>query len=204
MDNTNNFGRDVMQLPLGLVNSLAQNSKELEQSNSDDEANVSYLPLKLQKIVSKMGSLKTRLHENKREATQLCIEVNAIEKMMDQYVMKLSKEQQKSAREKRQRKPSGFASPTKVSPELCVFMGRPVGELISRTETSKFLSEYISSNQLFDPLNKTIIRPNEQLSRLLGETARDNEITYFTIQKYMNRHFTENISISEQIHAYSH
>ena len=177
---------------------------EIEQINSDDEINVSSLPLKLQKIVSKLGSLKTRLHENKREATQMCNEVNTLEKMIDQYVLKIAKDQQKTAREKRQRKPSGFASPTKVSPELCIFMGRQVGELISRTETSKFLSEYISSNQLFDPKNKTIIRPDEQLLRLLGDNARDNEITYFTIQKYMNRHFTESSSnISEQIHAYA-
>ena len=177
---------------------------EIEQVNSDDEINVSSLPLKLQKIVSKLGSLKTRLHENKREATQMCNEVNTLEKMIDQYVLKIAKDQQKTAREKRQRKPSGFASPTKVSPELCIFMGRQVGELISRTETSKFLSEYISSNQLFDPKNKTIIRPDEQLLRLLGDNARDNEITYFTIQKYMNRHFTESSSnISEQIHAYA-
>ena len=177
---------------------------EIEQINSDDEINVSSLPLKLQKIVSKLGSLKTRLHENKREATQMCNEVNTLEKMIDQYVLKIAKDQQKTAREKRQRKPSGFASPTKVSPELCIFMGRQVGELISRTETSKFLSEYISSNQLFDPKNKTVIRPDEQLLRLLGDNARDNEITYFTIQKYMNRHFTESSSnISEQIHAYA-
>ena len=187
-----------------IANNHTNATTEIEQINSDDEINVSSLPLKLQKIVSKLGSLKTRLHENKREATQMCNEVNTLEKMIDQYVLKIAKDQQKTAREKRQRKPSGFASPTKVSPELCIFMGRQVGELISRTETSKFLSEYISSNQLFDPKNKTIIRPDEQLLRLLGDNARDNEITYFTIQKYMNRHFTESSSnISEQIHAYA-
>lgn len=182
---------------------------ENDQSNMEDEINVSGLPLKLQKIVSKLGSLKNRLHENKREATLMCNEVNALEKMMEQYVSKISKEQQKSAREKRQRKPSGFASPTKVSPELCIFMGRPVGDLISRTETSKFLSEYIASHKLCDPHNKTIIHPDEQLFGLLGDNARENEITYFTIQKYMNRHFTESSktettrTISEEIHAYS-
>ena len=187
-----------------ITNIHANATTEIDQVNSDDEINVSSLPLKLQKIVSKLGSLKTRLHENKREATQMCNEVNTLEKMIDQYVLKIAKDQQKTAREKRQRKPSGFASPTKVSPELCIFMGRQVGELISRTETSKFLSEYISSNQLFDPKNKTIIRPDEQLLRLLGDNARDNEITYFTIQKYMNRHFTESsINNSEQIHAYA-
>lgn len=166
-----------------------------ESQNANEETKEfasSNLPLKLQKMLAKLGSLKERLHENKREATQMCVEVNALEKMMEQYVTKITKDNQKSTTEKRKRKPSGFASPTKVSPELCIFMGRQVGDLISRTETSKFLSNYISTNQLTDPQNKTIIRPDGVLSQLLGDEAQHAEITYFTIQKYMNRHFVGN------------
>lgn len=164
----------------------------------DEEINASNLPVKLQKILSKIGNLKTRLQENKREATQMCIEVNSLEKMMEQYLIKIAKDQQKTATEKRKRVPSGFARPTKVSPELCVFMGKQVGELISRTETSKFLTNYISENRLTDPTNKTIIRPDETLIRLLGDNARTDRITYFTIQKYINRHF-ENATSEQTI-----
>jgi chromatin remodeling complex protein RSC6 len=171
-----------------------EETKEFASSN---------LPVKLQKILAKLGNLKDRLHENKREATQMCMEVNALEKMVEQYVTKIAKDTQKSTTEKRKRKPSGFASPTKVSPELCIFMGRQVGELISRTETSKFLSNYISTNQLTDPQNKTIIRPDGVLSKLLGDEAQDAEITYFTIQKYMNRHFIGTTSDQSQSLEYS-
>jgi len=178
------------------------NPMEAEKSIiCDDELNTSTLPLKVKKMMLKLSNLKTRLHDNKREATQMYIEVNAIEKMMEQYVSKLEKIEQKNATEKRKRKPSGFAKPTTVSPELCVFMGKQVGELISRTETSKFLSNYISTNQLSDPKNKTVIRPDNALAQLLGEEAQRNKITYFSIQKYMNRHFATKSHASDQLQS---
>lgn len=179
------------------INDSHTNADESGSSHPVEDSASNTLPLKLQKMMAKLTSLKERLHENKRDATQMCVEVNALEKMMEQYVLKIAKDTQKNTTEKRKRKPSGFASPTHVSPELCVFMGRQVGDLISRTETSKFLSNYISSNSLTDPQNKTIIRPDATLSRLLGDDAQQNEITYFTIQRYMNRHFISGQAFEE-------
>lgn len=180
-----------------LIDDSQINTHELGSSQPVEDFASNNLPLRLQKMMTKLTNLKERLHENKREATQMCLEVNSLEKMMEQYVVKIAKDTQKNTTEKRKRKPSGFASPTHVSPELCVFMGRQVGDLISRTETSKFLSNYISSNSLTDPQNKTVIRPDATLARLLGDDARQNEITYFTIQRYMNRHFISANSLAQ-------
>lgn len=179
-----------MYTPTHTDNTMNTETMMNATANVNEEMITCALPMKLQKMMEKIGSLKERLHENKREAMQMCVEVNSLEKMMEQYILKTAKESLKTTTEKRKRKPSGFASPTKVSPELCHFMGRPEGDLISRTETSKFLSNYITRNRLTDPKNKTIIRPDNVLAHLLGDEALHNEITYFTIQKYMNRHFT--------------
>jgi len=145
--------------------------------------------VKVQKITNKISEILHRIQEQKRETTLIYNEVKQLEKMFQKYAVKLTKQSPKSSQKVFKRKPSGFASPSPVSPELCRFMGRDVGVLISRTETSKFISEYVKTNQLYDPDHKNIIRPDDSLAALLGEESKHNEITFFSIQKYINRHF---------------
>ena len=90
------------------------------------------------------------------------------------------------------RAPSGFAKPTKVTKELCEFMEKPEGTEIARTEVTKALVNYIKSNNLLEQgINlKNKIVPDEKLKSLLGIQGNDlNDLTYFNIQKYMNKHF---------------
>jgi upstream activation factor subunit UAF30 len=159
-------------------------------ANSCDEDDAP-LPLKLQKISARMSELATRIGDHKKEASNLYAEFTAVRKMFDKYTTKIAKAQTKASAEQKKRKPSGFARPTSVSSELCLFMGRPEGDLISRTETSRYLSKYISDHGLFHPQKKNVILPDESLAQLLGDEAKDAEITYFTIQKYINRHFVQ-------------
>jgi chromatin remodeling complex protein RSC6 len=98
------------------------------------------------------------------------------------------------------RAPSGFAKPTKVTKELCAFMERPEGSEIARTEVTRALVTYIKQHNLVDhgvntKSNNKII-PDEKLRNLLG--IQENELfdlTYFSIQKYMNKHFYSKKSI---------
>ena len=163
-----------------------------------DVEDISNVPVKLLRILNNMRDLKARMIENRKEAQVMCNEMTNLEKMIEKYANKIAKEQTKTHTDKLRRKPSGFASPTEVSDELCTFMGKPVGTLISRTETSKFLSNYISTNHLYHETNKSVILPDDKLSQLLGNSISDSEITYFSIQKYINRHFkkTESRRIS--------
>jgi chromatin remodeling complex protein RSC6 len=147
------------------------------------------IPVKLQKMLHQINTLKARINEQRKQTNAMNTEVSALEKTFSKYASKVSRENSKSSVEKRKRKPSGFASPTEVSDELCLFMNKPTGSLVSRTETSRFLSKYISDNKLFNESNKSIIMPDEVLASLLGKEAVGTEITYFTIQKYINRHF---------------
>lgn len=86
--------------------------------------------------------------------------------------------------------PRGFAKPCKVSDELCVFMGQPIGTKIARTEVSKALATYIKTHNLLSPDNKQKIVPNEVLLQLLQISNDElDTLTYFNLQKYMNKHF---------------
>jgi hypothetical protein len=49
-------------------------------------------------------------------------------------------------------------------------------------------AQYIKNNDLPDKDNKKIIKPNNALKSLLNVKPTD-EVTYFNLQKYMNRHF---------------
>lgn len=118
-------------------------------------------------------------------------------KLLEKNIKKDMKQRNKKRiKEKplQQRAPSGFAKPTKVTKELCAFMERPEGSEIARTEVTRALVSYIKQHNLVDngtntKTNNKII-PDEKLKNLLG--IQDNELddlTYFSIQKYMNKHF---------------
>jgi chromatin remodeling complex protein RSC6 len=59
---------------------------------------------------------------------------------------------------------------------------------MARTEVTKYMIQYIKNNDLPDKDNKKIIKPNNALKSLLNVKPTD-EVTYFNLQKYMNRHF---------------
>lgn len=86
------------------------------------------------------------------------------------------------------RAPSGFAKPALISVELCTFLGKPKGTEMARTEVTKFLTTYIKEHNLQDQANKRRILPDKKLGKLLG-AGKDDEITYFNLQKYMKVHF---------------
>lgn len=86
--------------------------------------------------------------------------------------------------------PNGFAKPTKISDDLCVFLGVPKGTEKSRTEVTREINKYVKSKNLSDPKNKRIIRPDATLKKLLNSKDSD-EVTYFNLQKFLKHHFVK-------------
>jgi len=105
---------------------------------------------------------------------------------------RVKREQTKYSKQKKQRKKiiSGFAKPTKISDQLCEFMGREKGTEMARTEVTKYIHDYIKKNELQLDTNKTLIIPDINLKNLLAIEENENQqIHFFSLQKYMNRHF---------------
>jgi len=117
-------------------------------------------------------------------------QIKSLEKNVKKQMTALKKESNKN-KQKGNRKPSGFAKPTKVTNELCNFLNKKEGTEIARTEVTRFLSTYIRLNNLQNKDNKKIILPDEKLKYLLG-ILDNEELTYFNLQKYMNKHFLSN------------
>jgi chromatin remodeling complex protein RSC6 len=144
-----------------------------------------------EKMIAKIDDLEIALISLKKAAE---ISVNEIKNLKKQS-QKLLLKQQKKKKTNVDNKPHGFAIPSKVSLELCLFMGKEPGSLIARTEVTKKLTEYITTNQLQNPENRRQIIPDKKLLSLLGEDAKDVFLTHFTMQKFINRHFEKVVKV---------
>ena len=71
-------------------------------------------------------------------------------------------------------------------------MDKPNGSEVARTEVTQFIISYIKNNDLQWKENRKIIKPDEALKSLLGNG--NDEVTYFNLQRYMNKHFLKNKS----------
>ena len=75
---------------------------------------------------------------------------------------------QAQKKKKVDRKPSGFAKPTKISDALCDFLDIARGELMARTEVTREINTYIRAHKLQDPTNGRIIKADNKLRKLLN------------------------------------
>jgi upstream activation factor subunit UAF30 len=89
------------------------------------------------------------------------------------------------------RAPSIFERPTQITDELCVFLGRPKSTLMSRSEVTKAVNQYVKDNNL---KNKHTIVADAPLRKLLSITEADT-LTYFNLQKYLNRHYVKAVPV---------
>ena len=149
----------------------------LEKHEGDEEDNIG----------DQFNSLLNTLSQFKIQITAMANQIKIIEKNVKKEIKQNKKEINKR-QTKGSRKPSGFAAASPISDELCIFMGKSIGTSIARTEVTKFICSYIKDNSLTDSKNNKIVKPNDKLQALL-ETESDTVITYFNIQRFMNKHF---------------
>lgn len=120
------------------------------------------------------------------EITNMQSRVRAIERNAKREIRALKKNADKNKNRKvGNRKASGFATPTNISPELLKFMGKEAGVKVARTEVTQFIITYIKNNNLGVSKEITL---DENLKTLLGAKCGDN-VTYFNLQRFMNKHF---------------
>ena len=151
-------------------------------------------PTSISNIVASFETINDTITLFKMQLNSLQQQVKTLEKSVNKELKGVKKVSDKAAAQKpkKHRAPSGFAKPTKVTKELCDFMNRPEGTEIARTEVTKILSEYIKTNKLQEQSenSKNKIVPDDKLRSLLGITNEESvNLTFFNIQKYMNKHF---------------
>ena len=83
---------------------------------------------------------------------------------------------------------NGFNRKQGVSPKLRAFLGLSEGELISRSEVTKFINKYITDKGLKHPDNGRQIILDDTLRDILAPPA-DDRLTYLNHQKYLSPHY---------------
>jgi chromatin remodeling complex protein RSC6 len=78
-----------------------------------------------------------------------------------------------------------FEIPTKLTDELCGFLGKPKGSEMSRSNVTKAVTTYIKEKGL---KNKHDIKPDAPLRKLLA-VPETEALTYFNLQRYLNKHY---------------
>ena len=141
----------------------------------------------LAEITTNFEGLLDTISTFRSQLTLLQNQVKTSERSSKKYIKQLERELSKR-KVKGNRKPSGFAKPTKISEKLCEFMNKPKGTELARTEVTQHLIAYIKEHKLQNTENKRLIKPDTNLKTLLGLNDSD-ELNYFNLQSYMNKHF---------------
>jgi chromatin remodeling complex protein RSC6 len=83
---------------------------------------------------------------------------------------------------------NGFNRPLRVCAELREFLGLADDELISRSEVTRRVNEYVTVNNLKQEDNKRNIILDDKLRALLNPPA-DVQLTFMNIQRYLSPHY---------------
>ena len=118
-------------------------SKNTATPTSDDD-----LMAQFKDLLNMLSSIKSQI-------SMLSSKVKSVEKNVKKKMKKLQKEALKN-KNKGNRKASGFATPTKISKDLCKFMGKPEGSEMARTEVTKYIIHYIKTNNLLTSRTKRL------------------------------------------------
>lgn len=87
---------------------------------------------------------------------------------------------------------SGFLKPVKISSEMASFTGWNPEELKSRVDVTKYICNYIKTNDLQNPENRREILADSKLSNLLGyDSKHDDTLTYYRLQTHLKKHFVK-------------
>jgi chromatin remodeling complex protein RSC6 len=142
-----------------------------------NEQSIEFLA-KLQQLGGLIASLKT--------------EYRALEKKWTRELKTAQKQSSKRKRKSGNRAPSGFVKPTRISDELAKFLEKPAGTEMARTEVTRDINKYIKTNNLQSEGNGRKINPDAKLAALL-KLKKEDELTYFNLQKYMSPHFAKGV-----------
>jgi len=85
------------------------------------------------------------------------------------------------------KKQSVFTKPQKITDDLCVFLGKPKGTEMSRSDVTRGIMAYVKDKKLN---NKQDINPDAALRKLLRSTEAE-KVTILNLQRYLKVHYVK-------------
>ena len=140
------------------------------------------------RLESEAKAITARLLAVRETVSELISEAKRMEKKAAKLQKVADKRRRRKVVEGEEGKPpriSIFQIPTNISPALCAFMGRPAGSQESRSNVTKYITNYVKEKNL---KNKHDINGDAALLKLLN-LKKEDKLTYFNLQKYLNIHY---------------
>ena len=139
-------------------------------------------------VSTKLNEFSAKLQQMSSLFASVRGDFKTLEKVVSRELKNAQKSKSKSKKASGNRQPSGFVKPTRISDELAKFLGKDTGVEMARTAVSKEINAYIREKGLQDASNGRKINPDASLTKLLN-IQKDDELTYFNLQRYMKHHF---------------
>lgn len=155
-----------------------------ETKSLSSDAILTAVDAKIQQVSSILASLKN-------DSKALRRQIAADKKVADKLAKKSAKKKRVVV-EGEEAKPrnSGFMRPVRISDELASFLGKATGTVMGRQDANDEIRQYVSLHNLKETEKGKgrNINPDAKLSALL-KLPKDEQLTYFNLQKYMKPHF---------------
>ena len=138
-----------------------------------------------------LKSMTSRLNTLRETVVSLLGEVKRLDKRVHREIKDARKRKRRVKTEEgpdaKPRTPSIFERPVQITEELCTFLAQPKGTLMSRSQVTKGVNQYVKDHNL---KNKHDIKPDAALKKLLL-VPETEALTYFNLQRYLNRHYVK-------------
>jgi chromatin remodeling complex protein RSC6 len=161
----------------------AKEAAPVQAAKPDTDALSDSLSDAFSDLLGQLASLRTQLTAVTTQARQLS-------KRSEREIKAALKQSRRRPRKAGTRSPSGFVKPTLISKELASFLGKEHGTEMARTDVTREINSYIRAHKLQDPKNGRRILADIKLRKLL-KLKKDDELTYFNLQRYMSPHFAK-------------
>ena len=210
MESIDETSTETVSLELNIIESnLKDEFEEICNELANIKTSVNSLMLKLRQYKKRVDTV---LKENSIDINSInSINSGNSDSNIDGIIEKSSKakgpkkeprkaKEPKEPKEPKEKKPrkkkddevqSAILKGSRLSKELCDFLGKPEDIEMMRTDITKEIYKYIQDNNLQDSENKKLINPDDNLIKLLNLEEKQ-ELTYFNIQTFLNKHFISN------------
>ncbi len=180
----------VEEKPVEKVEEPEPEPKEEMKEEVKEEVVEEEKKTKSEEMVDTVNELFDKVLEDQKASVKLFrVQVQDIRNLKNKVgrMVRLLRKEKRNKRDQKS-KPSGFNKPIKVSDELCEFLSIDKNTLIARTTVTKKIHDYIKTNSLKDEKDGRNIIPDDSLTLLL-KLEKDDTLTFFNLQKFLNKHF---------------
>ncbi len=150
-------------------------------------------------VVAEFNSLVSKVSTLRETLASVFSEMKKLEKRIPRELKKASKgrRNRKAAAlaadgTEKVKKESVFTKPSKISDALCVFLNKPKGTQMSRSEVTTAVCAYAKQKGLME---KQVIKADAPLRKLLNITEKD-ELKILNLQRYLKPHYIKDAPVA--------